>query len=674
MRGAVLALAVLMHGCSVTQKPAASGHVTAGVIGGLAVAHSPNGSVQVAVTNPWGFLNYTVQRNGETLIAPSAPGLSFAITDPASPARSSTFGDLHITGVEQRSGVDAYRPLLGKTSQVNDAYNEVTIHAQETAAPSRRLDLVIRAYDAGVALRLVLPQQPGITRVDLAGETTQFLFPENFACTGFNPGQADNSHEGEFDDVDAAKIRPHEMYDDPLLCRTSRGTAIAFAESDVENYPGTYFSGLGNGLMGVQTHLAAHGGALAVSVPMTADGVKTPWRVVMMADRPEQLLESNMITDLAAPSRVADTGWIKPGLATWDWWSGPDVPNLQGDGHNDATYKLFIDQAAKMHLPYTLIDEGWSKGSGGGGYVLPAADVTKSAPDVHLEELVAYAKERHVGLWLWLNWSALDKQMDAALTWYEKLGIRGIKVDFMDRQDQAMVEFYHRLLTKAAAHHIMVDLHGAYTPRGLERTYPNFVTQEGVMGAEYNKWSRRETAGHNVRLAYTRALLGPMDYTPGAFGNVRPADFRPKNIGPMVMTTRAQQLAMYVVYTSYFACVSDSPGAYTGANGALLPGTEFFAHVPTTWDETRGIGGEFPHWIGVARRSGKDWYVGVMNDDSARDVTLALPFAAQGKWVVRQYTDGAEPKDLVIGAPSASGSMNLHLAASGGAVLEFHAE
>ncbi|MEK6398892.1 MAG: glycoside hydrolase family 97 catalytic domain-containing protein, partial [Terriglobus sp.] len=534
----------------------------------------------------------------------------------------------------------------------------------------RKVDWIVRAYNTGVALRMVLPQQPNMATVHLVGEGTQFLFPANFSCTGYNPGTVGNSHEGEFDDVDAAHIRPHNLYDDPLVCRTGNGTAFAIVESDVENYPAMFLSGIGDGSLGVQVHLPGRfDGDGVMKTPMTADGVKTPWRVVMMADRPEKLLEANLIEELAAPSRVKDTAWIQPGLSSWDWWNGPNLPGFSGVGLNDATYKKFIDLSQTMHLKYMLIDEGWAKNGKGDGYMRPDVDVTQTNPDVHLPELAAYARERGVGLWLWLHWKSIDRQMEPALAWYQQMGIRGIKVDFMDRQDQEMVDFYHRLLPAAAAHHLMVDLHGAYPPRGLMRTYPNFMTQEGVMGAEYNKWSRRITPEHNVRLAYTRALTGPMDYTPGGWNNVTAAEFHPQNMGPMVMTTRAQQLAMYAVYTSPFACVSDSPSVYTDASGKLLPGLEVFAKMPTTWDETRAIGGDFAKWIAVARRSGNTWYVGVMNDSTARDVSLDLSSLHAAS--IRSYTDGATPKDVQVGAWNAG---TLHLAAGGGALLVVQAK
>ncbi|UAK23282.1 glycoside hydrolase family 97 protein [Sphingomonas nostoxanthinifaciens] len=638
------------------------------------VATSPDRHTIIAIDrDAQGALVYTVKHDGRDVIAPSPVGLTLMTDRPDLSEAGRLRDGLTIDRVERRQGVDAYAPVHGKTSSVREPYAEVTVHAHEQAGAGRRIDLIARAYDGGVAFRLVLPQQPGLATVRIMHELTRFAFAGDYACTGLNLGAYHNSHEGEFDPIAAHLIRAHDRYDLPLVCRTGAGdTTFALTESDLDHYAGAYLSGRGEGGLGVEINLTPQpqDENIAVDTPMTQAGVATPWRVVLIADRAEKLVESNLVDALAAPSRIADTTWIKPGKAAWDWWSGPYLPGATNVGHNDATYRTFIDFAGRMGLPYMLIDEGWAKGAGGAGFVRPDSDVTKTAPGVDLPGLVAYAHQRGVGLWLWANWQALDAQMDAALPLYEKLGIKGIKIDFMDREDQAMVDFYHRLLAKAAAHHLMVDLHGAYVPRGLERTYPNFMTQEGVMGAEYNKWSARVTATHNVSLAYTRGLLGPMDYTPGGFRNVTPAAFGMHNEAPQVMTSRPQQLAMYVVYTSPFACLADSPAAYETANSALAPGADFLKVVPTSWDETRAIAGEFGHYIVVARRKGRQWFVGAMNDETARHVDLPLDVLGKGRWQVARWTDGGAP-DTVRTDTTTVGStaLSLDLASGGGAAL-----
>jgi alpha-glucosidase len=256
--------------------------------------------------------------------------------------------------------------------------------------------------------------------------------------------------------------------------------------------------------------------------------------------------------------------------------------------------------------------------------------------------------------------------MDAALAQYEKWGINGIKVDFMDRNDQQMVDYYHKLMRKAAEHKLLVDMHGAYPPTGLNRTYPNYLTQEGIMGAEYNKWSRRVTARHNVSLAYTRMLLGPLDYTPGGFRNKTPATFEVVNSPPQVQTTRGHGLGMFVVYESPFQMVADSPDAYEKAAGF-----DFVRMVPVVWDETRFVAGDIDQYVVVARRKGSDWYMGAMNTEEGRTVKVPLAFLGEGKFRAQIWADSTGPTELKIAeqAVSASDSLELALAPSGGAAV-----
>lgn len=393
----------------------------------------------------------------------------------------------------------------------------------------------------------------------------------------------------------------------------------------------------------------------------------TPWRVVMLGDAPGRLIESTLIENLNPPSAIADTGWVRPGKAAWDWWSGSRAPDVADAGMNTATIRRYIDHAQQLSLQYMLIDDGWYRGSTGNGQYHADADILRAVPALNLPQLVAYAAERGVGLWLWVHWRALDAHMEAALAWYQRLGIKGIKVDFMDRDDQQMVAFYHRLLEATARHRLLVDLHGAYHPTGLVRTWPHYLTQEGVLGAENNKWSTRITATHNLTLPFTRMLLGPMDYTPGGFGNVAPAQFEPRYLAPEVMTTRAQQLAMYVVYDSPFAVVADSPDRYAG-----VPAAQFLREVPASWDETRVLSGAIGEQIAVARRSGGDWFVGAMTNEQARTLTLPLAFLGPGRWQATVYADGDSPTDVRIDTrtlEAGARTLRLALVANGGAAL-----
>ena len=621
---------------------------------------SPDGRISARVAiDSQNRPTYALSFRGREIIAPSPLGLGFE--------RYQTLSSgMAVQASSRRSGTDSY-PLIGKASSVRDAYNELTVSVAETGGQQRRLEIDFRAYNDGLAFRYRVPGQPNLRQLRLAGEVTQFAFPSDYSCHGFNVGRYTSSHEGEFDPVRASQMRNHHLFDLPLVCETAAGgPALAFAESNLANYAGLYLSGLEAGGLGLQARLSPRpdDSAIAVAVWVGDEGFHTPWRLIMTGDRVSDLMQSTLVTSLAAPSR-GDFSWVKPGKYAWDWWNGPTLAGKPAP-MNDDTLKKFIDFASQSGLEYMLIDEGWHAGAGGGAVVLPGANNLETAPGVNIQELVRYAAERKVGLWLWLNWKLLDTNMEQALPLYAKWGIKGIKVDFMDRDDQAMVAFYHRLMKLTAENKLMLNLHGAFPPRGLTRTYPHYLTQEGVFGAEYNKWTRRVTARHNVNLALTRMLLGPMDYTPGGFRNATPASFQAEANTPMVQTTRGHALAMYVVYESPFQGVSDSPDNYRNQNGF-----DFVQSVPAAWDETRAISGALGEHVAIARRKGRDWYVGAMTNETGRTVAIPLSFLRSGKWSATSWQDGSSPMDVVRSAvPATPGdTLELRLAPSGGGVV-----
>lgn len=552
---------------------------------------------------------------------------------------------------------------VGKTRQARDHYRQLRVQLVDAA--QHRLEIELRAYDDGVALRYVLPKAG---KLEIRNELTSFAFPRDYPCWTLNLGRFGTSHEGEYDAIAASKLRPHNLLELPLVCQTdAQGTTLAIGEANLRDYAGLYLTGRADGGLGVSAKLSPRldQPALAVSIDAQGRDFATPWRVIMLGDTPASLIDSNLIT-LLNPPPAFDASWVRPGKSAWDWWSGSLAGGVAQPGMNTATIQRYIDHAHQLKLEYMLIDDGWYHGSTGDGQYNSDADIRRPVEQLDLPGLVTYGRQRGVGLWLWAHWRALDAHMDEALAWYQQLGIKGIKVDFMDRDDQQMVDFYHRLLAKAAKHTLLVDLHGAYHPTGLTRTYPNYLTQEGVLGAEYNKWTTRITATHNLTLPFTRMLLGPMDYTPGGFRNVRPADFKAQHIAPQVMTTRAQQLAMYVVYESPFAVVADSPEQYEN-----VPAAQFLRDVPASWDETRALDGAIGEHIAIARRSGKDWYVGAMTNEQARTLTLPLSFLGKGTWTATIYADGEAPTEVRIDTRklARNDSLHLQLAANGGAAI-----
>lgn len=620
---------------------------------------SPDGALKVTISDD-GQARHAVTYKGQPLLAPSPLGLVLS-------AGGSLTHGLKITGAATASGDTTYDLVVGKAKTVRDHYNQLSVDFQEPGGLRRQLRVIVRAYDQGVAFRYVLPRQPGLDAVDIRNEETRFDFPADYRCWGLNLGKFGTSHEGEFDPIQSSMFREHNLYEAPVVCETGKA-AFALAEADLKDYAGLYLTGRGDGGLGMQAKLSPRLDDPTVAVRTRIGGdIVSPWRIVMVAPKAGQLIENTLPTTLSAPTKIADTSWIKPGKAAWDWWNGPSISGVAKAGMNAETLKRYIDFAAANGLEYMLIDEGWNMGAGGGGTVRPGVDVTRPIPEIDLPGLVAYARERKVGLWLWLNWKSLDAQMDEAIPLYEQWGIKGIKVDFMDRDDQAMVDFYHRLLAKTAEHKLMVDLHGAYHPTGLIRTFPHYMTQEGVMGAEYNKWGGRITATHNVTLAYTRMLLGPLDYTPGGFRNATPATFTPRNALPYVQTTRGQAVAMYVVYDSPFGIVADSPDTYRDSPAGL----DFVSATPASWDETRFVTGEIGQSVVVARRKGSDWWVGAMNNETGLTVKVPLGFLGAGSFSADIRQDGAGPTDLVASRKTvqAGDVLILKLAPSGGAAV-----
>jgi alpha-glucosidase len=366
----------------------------------------------------------------------------------------------------------------------------------------------------------------------------------------------------------------------------------------------------------------------------------------MLATHPGRFIKSDILQNLNEPCVLDDVSWIKPGKCAWDWWwsdgYAPDKGHRLGPDTDGEKY--FIDFAAEMGWEYQLVDWNW--------YGAPFLSMTTWEPDMSLDitkctdicdihEIIRYAKEKNVRTMVWLEWHHANRQMDEAFPLYEQWGISGVKVDFMDRNDQEMVNFYHRLVKTAAKYHLLVDCHGAYMPTGMSRTWPNFITREGVLGNEYNKWSDRITPDHCLTIPFTRMLGGEMDFTPGGFMHGTQVTFKVAEQArlpyAMVRGTRCFQLAMMVVYESALQVICDSPYNYRNQ-----PGLDFLKIVPVTWDETVVINGEVGDYITIARRSGEDWYIGAMCDWTPRDLSIPLTFLGEGKYKAHIYADATD--------------------------------
>jgi alpha-glucosidase len=466
-------------------------------------------------------------------------------------------------------------------------------------------------------------------------------------------------------------IRPESIVGPPLTIEAGDGLFVALAEANLRKWSGLHFARVEGGNDSRHPTLVTKLAPLPSRPDVVVRGslpLVSPWRVLMLGAKPGDLVESTILTNLADPNEIGDTSWIKPGKVAWDWWNGPAIPNAPFRvGMNDETFRYFVDFAAEFGLEYVLIDAGWYGDHRDGG-----ADITKCIPGLDVAGLAAYAKPKNVRLIVWINWETARDQMDVAFPLYEKWGLAGVKVDYMDRKDQEIVAFYQRAARTAARYHLAIDFHGAYASSGEERTFPNWLTREGVMGLEYVKWSDRVTPRHDVTIPFTRMLVGPMDYTPGGFRNVTVDAFAPRNELPVVMTTRAHQLAMYVVYDSPLQMLSESPAAYRGE-----PGSEFLKVVPATWDETKVLDGKIGEYVVIARRHGTDWFLGAMTD-GARKLTVPLGFLGPGAFEATVYADVPESATtptkvgitpVKLGSKKGPATLALDLVSGGGAAV-----
>jgi alpha-glucosidase len=372
-------------------------------------------------------------------------------------------------------------------------------------------------------------------------------------------------------------------------------------------------------------------------------------------------MESNILTNLNDENIIEDTSWIKPGKAAWNWWNGSVAANGERDFSNEGM-KYYIDFAAESGFEYLVIDAGWAVRD----------DITKMNGRVDIPLLVEYAKQKNVGIWIWLHYRDAVRQLEEAFPIYEKWGVAGLKIDFIERDDQAGIDFYYRAAKKAVEHHLMLDFHGCTKPTGLSRTYPNILGYEAVIGMEVSRGGLRDNPDSHLMLPFTRMLQGFMDYTPGGFNNVTKEEFEPRRSKPMVMGTRAHHLAMYVVYESPIQMVSDYPEAYKGQ-----PSFQFIKDVPATWDETKVLNGIPGEYINIARRKGDNWFLGSMTNWNPRELSISLDFLSDGAYVAEIYMDapdsGLYPKNNIIKRIEVNKNqqLDLSLATAGGCAVRF---
>ena len=535
-----------------------------------------------------------------------------------------------VVDAKQRSNDQIIRPTIRqKFAQLRDAYNELRLTMDGGYAVS------FRAYDEGVAYRFEtsLPQQ-----VKVYAEESSWNFPQDSIVYYPQEDSFFSHNERRYTPQHLSEIIPAYIASLPAVVDVGGGAKVAIAESDVHDYPGLWLKGTrGTGLAAtfppypLKEKLEGDRDFRVIEsadyIAATSGSRTFPWRVVGIAEKDGDLIINPIVWLLERPSEVQDTSWIKPGKVSWDWWNSNNIYGVDFKaGINTETYKYYIDFAAKYGLPYIILDEGWYK----------LGNVLQVVPEINMEELAAYARQKNVGIILWVVWKTLDDQLIPALDQYAKWGIKGIKVDFMQRSDQLVMNFYERVSRECAKRKMLVDFHGDQKPASMTRTWPNLINAEGVRGMEWSKWSADAEPEHNVTLPFTRMFLGPLDYTPGAMRNATKTTFAPIFGQPMALGTRCHQLAMYVVYEAPLQMLADTPSNYLREPEVM----DFLGPVPTEWDDTKVLDARIADYIVVARRNGKDWWVGAMSDWTARDLDVDLSFLGDGSFSMDAYQDG----------------------------------
>jgi alpha-glucosidase len=575
--------------------------------------------------------------------------------------------------VRSRSVDQRIRVLFGKSDHANDRFHETRFLLQ--TPKHSRLEVAFRCYDDAIAFRYELPKGAASRSVTITDETTSFGVEGDPLAYAQYLENYNTSHEHNVTTASSHDLRLDTLMDMPLTLHWTDGTCAAITEAALRHYAGM-------SLMRPAGVATSH--QLICKLTPRPDGTKvvrplplqTPWRVVLVGDRPGALLESETIYCLNEPSVIRDVSWIKPGKITFSWWNG-DVY----DGQRSLPIlsfemaKKYIDFCARNEIPtHSLTSDEetvspWYFQSKRGVAPGPDTDVTRPRADFDLSAIHAFAVSKHVRLWTWVHQAALRGRVEEAFAAFEKMGWSGMMVDFFDHDDQGSVEHAESILQAAARHHILIHFHGVWKATGWQRTYPNLMNHEGALNLEYLKWSELCTPDHNLMMAFTRLIAGPMDYHLGGFRSVRRAEFKPRVIAPNVLGTRCHHLAMYVCFDNPNPMVADYPTAYEGQ-----PGFDFLKLVPTWWDETRVLVGEIGEVLATARRKGNTWYVGGMSAKHARNLDLPLSFLGAGHYAAKVWKDApdaeSDPNHLTTETLSLSSrdTLKLHVALDGGFV------
>ncbi|HEY5569934.1 MAG TPA: glycoside hydrolase family 97 protein [Bacteroidales bacterium] len=575
---------------------------------------------------------WSVQHDGQQMIAPSAISMNVQ--------GDQVLGDnARITASKIEKVDQVIEAVNYKKSRIADQYNQLKINCKGDYG------VIFRVYNDGVAYRFTTKKK-GVIIVD--NEEANFNFTSDYKA--FIPYMWDyrggikfnHSFEALYKESKISQFVNDSLAFLPLLVDNDNNKKVVILEADLEDYPGMYLdvNQTGKGFKGVfapyplEAKLGGYDNMNLIPTKRAdyiakTDGTRDfPWRAVVISAQDKELLNNDMVQKLASPSRIADVSWIKPGLVAWDWWNNWNLTHVDFKaGYNTSTFKYYIDFAAANKLQYIVMDWGWSS----------KTDLFEIiAPDINLQEIIDYGKQKGIGVVLWASWYAVKTQMDQAFPKYAKMGVKGFKIDFIDRDDQIAVASLYEIAKKAADYKLIVDYHGAFKPTGLQRTYPNVIGYEGVKGLENYKWATEDQPRYTVSIPFIRMMAGPMDYTPGAMRNANKTNYRSIELMPMSMGTRCNQLAMYVMYEAPFQMLSDNPQIYSKEQEC----TDFIAKVPTVTDETVALDGKVGEYAAIARKKGDTWYVGAMTNWTPRQLTLDFSFLGTGNYQAVIFKDG----------------------------------
>lgn len=633
---------------------------------------SPDSKINVTVS-AGDIVEYTVSHEGDVMLDKSAISISLA--------DGNVLGkNAKLSGLSTRSVNETIDAVIYKRKKVSDNFNELTLKFKGD------YNVIFRAYNDGIAYRFVSTTKKPFMVKD---EQAEFNFPANnkiyvaYAnAKGTLEEQFMNSFEQPYHYISLSDFDKGRLAISPLLIESVKGKKICITESDLMDYPGLFlYSGdKTNSLKGkfaTYPKLVEQGGHnnLQGMVKSREDylakyntGTNFPWRAVIISTKDSELADNDMVYKLATPSQ-GDYSWVKPGKVAWDWWNHWNLYDVDFEtGINNETYKYYIDFASKHGIEYVILDEGWA--------VNMKADLMQVVPEIDLKQLVKYAESKNVGLILWAGYNAFNRDIEGLCKHYSEMGIKGFKVDFMDRDDQPMVDFHRRGAEIAAKYKMMLDYHGTYKPTGLQRTYPNVINFEGVNGLEQLKWSGIELdqVKYDVLIPFIRQIAGPMDYTQGAMRNATKENYRTVNSETMSQGTRCRQLAEYVIFESPLNMLCDNPSNYMREAEC----TEFIATVPTIWDNTISLEASVGKYVAIARQNGNNWYVGALTDWDARNLELDLSFLGEGNFKGEVFKDGVNAdkaardyKKEIIDIPS-NRKLPVSMAPGGGYVIKIY--